>query len=128
VVALWSHIVLACSYYGILLLLHLFWMIILPGRVSWGWSYFHSVPRRPHPKLFLLLMFLLRSLLWFWWVYFCMLFVFFSYSLQYSFSSLCICCFNDNMPWGSSILVSSVWCSGGLFHLGIDFSRFGKVL
>jgi hypothetical protein len=44
-------------------------------------------------------MFLLRSLLWFWWVYLCVLFFFLSYSLEYSFSSLCICCFSDNMSW-----------------------------
>jgi hypothetical protein len=30
------------------------------------------------------------------------------YSLQYSFSVLCVCCFNDNMPWGGSILVTSI--------------------
>jgi ABC-type glycerol-3-phosphate transport system permease component len=42
---------------------------------------------------------------------------FLSYSLQYSFSSLCTCCFNGNMPWSSCILVWSVWCSGGLLYL-----------
>jgi hypothetical protein len=42
---------------------------------------------------------------------------FFSYSLQYSFSILCACCFNDNMSWGSSILVKSVWCPGGFLYL-----------
>jgi hypothetical protein len=36
-------------------------------------------------------------------------FFFLSYSLQYSFSVLCACCFNDNIPWGGSILVKSVW-------------------
>jgi hypothetical protein len=76
-----------------------------------GWSYFHSVSRRPHPKVFLLLKFSLRNLLWFWWVYLCYLF-FPSYNLQYPFSTLCAC-FNDNMSWGSSIFVKSVWCAGG---------------
>jgi hypothetical protein len=46
----------------------------------------------------------------------CYLF-FLSYRLQYSFSGLCICCFNDNMPWDRSILVWSVLCSGGLLQL-----------
>jgi hypothetical protein len=41
---------------------------------------------------------------------------FLSYRLQYSFSSLCVCCFN-NMLWVSSILVKSVWCSGGFLYL-----------
>jgi hypothetical protein len=40
-----------------------------------------------------------------------------SHSLQYSFSSLCACCFNNNMSWGSSILVKSVWCPGGFLYL-----------
>jgi hypothetical protein len=52
---------------------------------------------------------------------------FLSYSLQYSFSSLCICCINDNMLWGSSIL-------SGLFgvleasciYMGTDFYGFGE--
>jgi hypothetical protein len=33
---------------------------------------------------------------------------FLSYSFQYSFSILCACLFNNNMSWGSSILVKSV--------------------
>jgi hypothetical protein len=69
-------IYLVSAYHGRLLLLHLFWMTALLGRVSWGWSYFHSVSRRTHTMLFLLFMFLLRSLLWFWWVYLCKLLVF----------------------------------------------------
>jgi hypothetical protein len=55
VVALWSYAVLVSAYYGRLLLFHLFWMIVLLGRVSWGWSYFHSVPGRAHSMLFLFL-------------------------------------------------------------------------
>jgi hypothetical protein len=35
---------------------------------------------------------------------------FLSYRLQYSFSILCGYCFNDNILWGSTILVKSVWC------------------
>jgi hypothetical protein len=73
VVAWWSYIVLVSTYHGRLLLLHLFWMIVLLGR-----SYFHSVSRIPHSILFLILRFLLRNLLWFWWVNLCMLLVFFS--------------------------------------------------
>jgi hypothetical protein len=46
----------------------------------------------------------------------CYLF-FLSYSLQYSFSILCACYFNDNKSWGSSILVKSVWCPGALLYL-----------
>jgi hypothetical protein len=45
--------------------------------------------------------------------YLCMLFVLSLYSLQYSFSILCACCFNDNMLLCSFILVKSVWCPGG---------------
>jgi hypothetical protein len=41
---------------------------------------------------------------------------FFPYSLQYSFSILCACCFNNNMLWDSSILVKSVWCPGGFLY------------
>jgi hypothetical protein len=37
----------------------------------------------------------------------------FSYSLQYYFSVLCACYFNDNVPWGGSISVKSAWRSGG---------------
>jgi hypothetical protein len=55
---------------------------------------------------------------------------FLSYRLPYSFSILCACCFNDNMLWGGSILVKSLWCSGGFLYLqnrmGISYSRFGK--
>jgi hypothetical protein len=48
-----------------------------------------------------------------------MLFVFFlSYNLQYPFSILCACCFNDDMSWSSSILIwfnfvfiSNMWSS-----------------
>jgi hypothetical protein len=42
---------------------------------------------------------------------------FLSYRLQYSFSLVCACCFNDNMSWGTSILVKSVWCPGGFLYL-----------
>jgi hypothetical protein len=91
VVALWSHIFLVSDYHGRLLLLHLLWMIVLLGRVSRGWSYFRLVPRRSHPMLFLLLMFLLRSLLRFWWFYLCMLLVFSLLCLQYSFPSFWSC-------------------------------------
>jgi hypothetical protein len=45
----------------------------------------------------------------------CLLFL--SYSLQYFFSSLRSCCFNENMALGSSILVKSVWCHGGFLYL-----------
>jgi hypothetical protein len=76
VVAWWAYITLVSAYLGRLLLLHLFWMIVLLGRVSKGWGYFHSVPRIPHSMPFLLLRFQLRNLLWFWWAYLCMLSVF----------------------------------------------------
>jgi hypothetical protein len=59
-----------------ILLLHLFWMTVLLGRVSEGLSYFHSVSGIPHSMPFLLLRLQLRNLLWFWWVYLCVLFVF----------------------------------------------------
>jgi hypothetical protein len=42
---------------------------------------------------------------------------FLSYSLQYSFSILCACGFNDNMLWGGSILIKSVWCLGGFLYM-----------
>jgi hypothetical protein len=42
---------------------------------------------------------------------------FLSYSLQYSFSILCSYCFNDNMSWGSPILVKFVLCPGGFLNL-----------
>jgi hypothetical protein len=37
---------------------------------------------------------------------------FLSYSLQYSFSVLCACCFNDDMLWGGSAC-----CPGSLLYL-----------
>jgi hypothetical protein len=49
-VAWWSHIIFVSACHGRLLLLHLFWMIVLLGWVSWGWSYSHSVPGRSHPR------------------------------------------------------------------------------
>jgi hypothetical protein len=53
---------------------------------------------------------------------------FISYSLHYYFTVLCAC-FNDNMSWGGSILVKSVWCTGGFLYLnGKNFLRFGKLL
>jgi hypothetical protein len=55
VVVWWSHIVLVSTYHQRLLLLHLFWMIVLLGRVSWGWSYFHWVPGISHSMPFLFL-------------------------------------------------------------------------
>jgi hypothetical protein len=81
-------------------------MIVLLGRVSYGWSYFHSVAGIPHSMPFLLLRFLLRNLLWFWWVYLCMLIIFPSYSLQYSFSillfiALMIICHGVVLFWSS---------------------------
>jgi hypothetical protein len=118
VVAWWSYIVLVSAYYGRLLLLHLIWMIVLLGRVSWGWSYFHSVLKRPQSMFFMLLRFLLRNLLWFWWVYLCLLLVFSSLtafnilSLVFVLVDLMIICLG-----GSSILVKSVWCSGGFLYL-----------
>jgi hypothetical protein len=42
---------------------------------------------------------------------------FLSHSLQYSFSCHCTSCFNDNMSWGSSILVKSIRCSGGFLYM-----------
>jgi hypothetical protein len=53
------------------------------------------VPKIPHSMAFFLLRFPLRNLLLFWWVYLHLFFL--SYSLQYSFSVLYACCFNDNM-------------------------------
>jgi hypothetical protein len=117
VVALWSYIVLVHFYHGRLLLFHLFWMIVLLTIVFQDWSYFYSVTRRPHSMPFLLLMFLLSSLLDFdGFTFVCYLF-FLSYNLQYSFFSLCTCCFNDNMSCGSSTLVRSVRYSGGFLYL-----------
>jgi hypothetical protein len=82
----------------------------------------------PHSMSFLLLRFLVRNLLLFWWDYLYTLIVFFSfYRLQYFFSVLCACCFNDSMLWGGFILVKSLWCPGGLLHLkGQNFLKFGK--
>jgi hypothetical protein len=51
------------------------------------------VPGRPYSMLFLLWRFPCRNLLWFWWVYLVYYLFFLSYSLQYSFSSLCTFCF-----------------------------------
>jgi hypothetical protein len=45
-----------------------------------------------------------------------------SYNLQYSFSILCVYCFKNNILWGSSILVKSVWCPGGFLYLDGQFS------
>jgi hypothetical protein len=115
---MWSYIVLVSAYRGRLLLLHLFWMIVLLSRVCKSTCYFHSVPRIPHYIPFLLSRFLVRNLLWFWWVYlFMLLGFFFSYSFQYSFSILYACCFNDNMLWGTSIWVMSVWYPGGFLYV-----------
>jgi hypothetical protein len=61
----------------------------------------------------LLLSFLLKNLL----LLLCYL-IFLSYNLQYSFLVLCATCFNYNMPWRVSVLVMSVWCSGGLYMNG----------
>jgi hypothetical protein len=66
---------------------------------------------------FLLLRFALRNLLLFDEVTFICYLFFLSYSLHYSFSALYACCFDDNMPWGGSILVKSVWCPGGFLYL-----------
>jgi hypothetical protein len=97
-------------------------MIVLLGR-----SYFHLVPRRPHSMLFLCWTFPWRNLLWFWWVNFVCYSLFLSYSLQYSFSSLC------------AYWLIIIYCGVGLFcssllHvleasctlMGIVFSRFVK--
>jgi hypothetical protein len=44
------------------------------------------------------------------------------------FSVLCVYCFNYNMLWGSSILVKSVWCSGGFLHLnGQNFPEIWEI-
>jgi hypothetical protein len=76
---------------------------------------------------FLLLSFPLKNLLWFWWVYLYVLF-FFSYSLRYSFSILCVCCFNDNMLWGCSVFMKSVWCPVAVLHLnGQNFLKIWEI-
>jgi hypothetical protein len=71
----------------------------------------------PHSMPFLLLGFLLKNMLLFWWVCLCLLLFFLSYSLQYSFLVLCVNCFNDNMPWRGYILVMSFWCPGSFIYL-----------
>jgi hypothetical protein len=58
------------------------------------------------------------------------LYIFFlSSSHQHSFSSLCACCFNDNMSWNSPILVKFVWCPGGFLNLnGQNFLKIWEIL
>jgi hypothetical protein len=54
---------------------------------------------------------------------------FVSYCLQCSFSVLCVRCFNDNMLWGSSILVKSLWCPGSFLYLnGHNFLEIREIL
>jgi hypothetical protein len=57
----------------------------------------------------------------------CYLF-FLSYRLQYSFSVLCACWFNNHIPLGGSILVKSVWCPGGFVYLnGQNFFEIWEI-
>jgi hypothetical protein len=67
--------------------------------------------------LFWLLRFPLWNLLLFSWVYIWMLVVFSFLQPSVFFLYLCACCFNDNMLWGRSILVMSVWCPGVFVYL-----------
>jgi hypothetical protein len=112
VVAWWSYIVLVSVYCGRFLLLHLFWMIVLLGRVLFSFSAWNT-------SLHVLVAFnvyieksavILRGLFLY------VICSFLSYSLQYSFSGLCACCFNDNMLWKvlfwsslSGVLEASTW-------------------
>jgi hypothetical protein len=51
-----------------------------------------------------------------------------SYSLQYAFSVLGACCFSDNMLWRGSVLVYSVWYSGGFPYLnGQNFLKIWEI-
>jgi hypothetical protein len=65
----------------------------------------------------LLLRFPLRNLPWFWWVYLCPFFVFFSLTVFYILSVHCVYCFKNNMLWGGSILAKPVWCPGGFLYV-----------
>jgi hypothetical protein len=100
--------------------LHLFWMIVLLGRVSWG--SFSAWNTSLHALL--ILRFPLRNLLWFWWVYLCMLF-FFSL-IAFNVLSLCfvlvlmVICHGLVQFWSSLFFVLEGSCT----WMGIAFSRF----
>jgi hypothetical protein len=94
-------------------------MIVLLSRVSWDQNYFFSVLEEPHSMPFLILLFLLRNLLLFCWVYFPMLLVF--SLLQPSYFVLCTNCFDDSIPWRGSILVMSFWYPGDFLYLNGQF-------
>jgi hypothetical protein len=46
----------------------------------------------------------------------------------FSLTAFCTYCFNDNMPWGGSILVKSVWCPEGFLYLnGQNFLKIWEI-